>query len=247
MFFSTLQKLFRQGNVSVSGNCGSGKDLMFSNVAVRSKGYVANIDYGGKGKYTPIDFNALDCGKNTYADFISGNIKPYKYPYPIGHDIFITDCGVYFPSQYCNELNKKYPYFPTFFALRRHLGRCNIHTNSQALGRVWDKLREQSDIYIVCRWSVVLFRKIVIQKITLYDLYASAEKRIKPCRVTVPLFSTPSARMQARVCRDNYANTHGNVQNKILFYLNNSNYDTHHFKKLLEVEKDEEKNLNSTT
>lgn len=227
-----IQKLFKSGNVSISGNCGSGKDLLSANIACRSKAYVSNINYGGN--YYPLNFDFLDCGKNTYKDFISGNVKQYLYPYPIGADIFISDCGVYFPSQYCNELNRSYPYFPTFFALRRHLGKCNIHTNSQALGRVWDKLREQSDIYIVCRWAKVIFGKIVIQKVTLYDLYASAEKRIKPCRVTIPFFSTPNAKMQARVAIDNYTNTHGMVKNKLLLYWNKSTYDTHHFKKLLE-------------
>lgn len=232
MNFSKIMTLFKSGNVSVSGNCGSGKDLIASNVAVRMKGYVSNVDYGGN--YSPLDFDKLDCGCNTYHSFIKGKIRQYFYPYPIGHDIFISDCGVYFPSQYCNELNKMYPYLPTFFALRRHLGKINIHTNSQALGRVWDKLREQSDAFICCRWAKVLFGKFVIQKVTLYDRYETAQNRIKPCRVTVPLFSTPSARMQAQICRDNFENAHGMVKNLLLIYVNKSTYDTHHFKKLLE-------------
>lgn len=232
MTLNYIRKLFSKGNVSVSGNCGAGKDLLFANIAVRSKGYISNVDYGGN--YIPIDFDKLDCGRNVYTDFIGHTTKQYIYPYPLGYDIYISDCGIYFPSQYCNELNKRYPYFPTFFGIRRHVGRCSIHTNSQHLSRVWDKLREQSDCYVVCRWAKVLFGKIVIQKLTLYDYFESAEKRIKPCRVQCPLLSTPSARMQAKIALDNFANAHGTVKNGLLIYWNKAKYDTHHFKKLLE-------------
>lgn len=232
MNLTKIRKLFAKGNVSVFGNCGSGKDLLFSNVAVRSKGYVSNNYYGGN--FEPLDFSFLDVSKNTYVDFIECRLKPYTYPYPIGHDIFVTDCGVYFPSQYCNELNKRYPYLPTFFAIRRHLGNCNIHYNTQALNRVWDKLREQSDTYILCRWAKVFFGKICIQKITVYDRLESAQNRIKPCRVRNPLLGTPNSRMQAQIAIDNFANSHGEVRNLLLIYWNKSKYDTHHFKKLLE-------------
>lgn len=232
MTLNTVRKYFKSGNVSVFGNCGSGKDMLFANVAVRNGEYIGNNDYGST--FYPVDFDSLDCGRNIYENFINGKVRKYVYPYPIGKDIFISDCGIYFPSQYCNELNKKYPYLSTFFAIRRHLGQCNIHTNTQALGRVWDKLREQSDIYILCRSCHVFFGKIVIQRITIYDQYESAIKRLKPCRVSVPIASTPNARMQAKIARDNYANTHGEVRSAWLIYWNKSKYDTHHFKKLLE-------------
>lgn len=142
--------------------------------------------------------------------------------------------AVFISSQYCNELNRRYPFLPTFFGIRRHVGRCNIHTNTQALNRVWDKLREQSDTYVLCRWAKVLFGKLVIQKVTLYDRQESAQNRIKPCRITVPMFSTPSAKMQGKIALDNFANSHGTVKNVYLVYFNKSNYDTHHFKEKLE-------------
>lgn len=236
MGIGSIIKLYERGNVSVSGNCGSGKDLLQANVITRrNKPYVSNVDYGGD--YYPLDFANLDCG-SSYDDFINGTTKGYTYPYPLGADVYISDCGIYLPAQYCNELNKKYPRLPTFFAIRRHVGRCNVHTNSQHLGRVWDKLREQSDTYIVCRSAKVIFG-IVFQTITIYDRFNSAEMRIKPCRVSVPLMANREVRMQGDIARDNFANTHGTVKNKLLIYRNKSTYDTHHFYKLLKG--DEEK------
>lgn len=234
MGFSKIRKLFKRGNVSVFGNCGAGKDLLFGNVAVRSSGHIGNVCYGKN--YYPVDFNVLDVGTNTYDNFIRNDVNKYEYPYPVGVDHFYSDCGIIFPAQYCNELNKKYPYFATFFAIRRHLGQCNVHTNSQALSRVWDKLREQSDTYILCRgvFKPLLKLGIVVQLVTTYDRYESAQARLKPCRVRSKLLSTGGTRMQADIARDNYANTHGEVKNHILIYLNKAKYDTHHFKKLLE-------------
>lgn len=237
MGLRSIIKLYECGNVSVSGNCGSGKDLLQANViARRKKPYVSNVNYGGD--FHLLDFKNLDCGSN-YVDFINGTTKEYSYPYPLGSDVYISDCGIYLPSQYCNELNKKYSRLPTFFAIRRHCGRCNIHTNSQHLGRVWDKLREQSDTYIVCRSAKVIFG-FVIQSVTLYDRFESAESRIKPCRVSVPFMAKKEVVMQAQIARDNFTNSHGMVKNKLLVYRNKSTYDTHHFYKLL---KGDEKKL----
>lgn len=223
-------KLYERGNVSVSGNCGSGKDLLQGNIITRrNMPYVSNVDYGGD--FYSLDFSKLDCG-SSYEDFINGTVKEYTYPYPLGADIYISDCGIYLPAQYCNELNKKYSRLPTFFAIRRHVGRCNVHTNSQHLGRVWDKLREQSDTYIVCRSAMVILG-IVFQTITIYDRFDSAEKRIRPCRVTSRLMDSRDGRKAAEIARDNFENTHGVVKNKLLIYRNRSKYDTHHFYKLL--------------
>lgn len=233
----SIIRLYKQGNVSVFGNCGSGKDLLQSNVIVRRKlPYVSNVNYGGE--WYPLDFKLLDVGSN-FEDFINDTVKPYNYPYPLGADVYLSDAGIYLPSQYCNELNKKYPRFATFVAIRRHIARANFHVNSQHLGRVYDKIREQGDTYILCRWCVVIFG-LVIQLVTLYDRYETAEKRVKPCRVHKPLLGSNGTRMQAEIALDNFANTHGEVTNKLLIYRNKSNYDTHHFYKLL---KGDEKKL----
>lgn len=234
MLFKKIIRLFDDGNVCVCGQRGKGKDMLTANViARRKKPYVANIDYTHDELFQKLDFDKIDCGKNTYMDLIRGNVKYYKYPYEMGSDIYISDAGIYLPSQHCNELNRDFKYLPTFFAVSRHVARANVHINVQHLARLWDKLREQAgDVYIRCRFCKVLFGKIVIQKITLYDKYQSALDRVEPCRITVPLLAKREVKQNAQIYLDKFRNTYGMVRNGLLIYINKSTYDTHHFERL---------------
>lgn len=238
MFFRSIIKLFEKGNVSVCGLRGSGKDMLMSNVAVRrKKPYVSNVDYGGM--YMPLNFDLLNCGENTYKDFITNQLKYYEYPYCDGTDIYISDCGIYFPSQHFDQLNREYKDFTTFQALTRHLGACNLHYNSQNLNRVWDKMREQSDIYIKCDKCIVLFKKYVIQLGKIYEKYESAVNNVMPFRMSNPhgLFSKQQSREEFKTLyllkKQDYTNTHGKIKPFILIYKNKSTYDTRRFKTLL--------------
>ena len=232
MRFKKVVKMFEKGNVCVTGLRGTGKDLLMSNVVVRRDlPYVSNIDYGGF--YAPLRLSLINLGENTYKDFINGTVKHYEFPYPKGSDIYVSDAGVYFPSQYCNELNRDFKYVPGYLALCRQVSHNNFHINVQNLNRAWDKIREQSDTYIMCRGCLYIpFVKIVIQLITVYDKYESCVNRVKPCRVRSP-FLNAQARSTVDVYRDNFFNTHGSVKNRILIYRNKSSYDTYHFEKLL--------------
>ena len=226
-------KLFRSGNVCVFGLRGRGKDLLMSNVVIRRElPYVCNTNYGGK--HFPLKMQEFDCGKNTYDDFLLGSVKPYSYPYADGVDIYISDAGVYFPAQYCSELNRKYGYFSTFMALSRHLGECNVHFNVQNLNRVWDKIREQSDIYICCNWSRMLFGKYVIQKVTIYEQYDAAVMRVPPYRAP-KVRMNQDRKMNLAMAKQNYRIAHGSINSRIIFYKNKSTYDTRIFKKMLET------------
>lgn len=189
-------KLFQSGNVCVCGLRGRGKDMLMSNVAVRrGLPYVCNSDYGGNHlPFKPLDY---DCGGNTYQCFLTDKLHKYIYPHPDGTDIYISDAGIYFPSQYCGELNKFYGYFSSFMALSRHLGECNVHFNAQNLNRVWDKIREQSDIYIMCNWCKVFFGKLVIQRVTLYENYDLAAN-VSVSKGGIILGKTPE-RIRSRV------------------------------------------------
>lgn len=222
---------FARGNVIVTGLRGRGKDLLTANVVCRRDlPYISNIDYGGK--HIPLDFKDINVGENSYKNFIDGNVKQYVFPYPKGTDVYISDAGIYLPSQYCNQLNNAYPYLPVYFALSRHTSRANVHTNVQSLGRCWDKCREQSDCFITCNWCKVLPFGFVLQIVTTYDNAEACNARIKPCRIRVPLFNSV-ARMQAKTYRDNFFNQHGQVTRFLLIYRNKSTYDTHHFEHLL--------------
>lgn len=226
-------KMFAKGSVCVTGQRGTGKDMLTANVIARRKcPYVANVDYcSDKSLYQEFDYECISLSGNTYHNLLTGDIVPYEFPYLNGSDIYLSDIGVYFPSQYCNELNKRYPSLPLFMALSRQLGDCNVHLNVQNLGRAWDKIREQSDQYITCRYCYVVFG-FVLQGITIYDRADSCQSRIKPCRVPSPLFNRTSKTM-IRLHKDNFYNSHGSVKNHILFYRNRSKYDSYYFKNLL--------------
>lgn len=230
-------KLFEQGNVSVSGLRGTGKDMLTANVVVRRKlPYISNVDYGGGaysdgGCYIPLDFAELDCGHNTYDNFISGKVNKYVFPYPDGTDVYVSDAGIYLPSQYCNELNRKYSYIATYMALSRHLGANNFHFNSQNLNRVYDKVREQSDIYITCNKCFVLWG-FVLQFVTIYEQYESAVKRVPPFRLSKSLFSA-DRKFDYEKELMHYNISYGKIKRRILLYRNKSTYDTRRFKEML--------------
>lgn len=224
-------RLFEDGNVCVTGLRGRGKDLLMANVVVRrNQPYVSNIDYTDD--YIPFDTNAIDCGLNNYKNFINGDLNYYEYPYELGTDIYISDVGVYFPSQYCNELNRDYKHVPTFMALSRQIGECNVHINVQNLNRAYDKIREQSDTYIRCE-KCIYIKGLVIQIVTLYDLYDSCVQRVKPFSVRLPIFATREMRQNWEIERDRYEQKYGTVKRKLLVYFNRSTYDTHKFRKML--------------
>ena len=65
-------------------------------------------------------------------------------------------------------------------ALSRHLGDCSVHINVQNLNRLWDKIREMSDTFIRCRRTRVMFGRIAITKLTVYDNADSCLQRREP-------------------------------------------------------------------
>lgn len=247
MLFLTIKRMFKNGNVCVTGLRGAGKDTLMGNVIARQyrhKLYASNLDYTHGKNFVPVDFKAMNLGENDYKAFVSGNLKQYVYPYPLGSDIFISDAGVYFPSQYCNELNRDFKYFPAFFALSRQVARANIHINVQNLNRCWDKIREQSRTYICCRWCKVLFHKLVIQKVTIYDKYDACLRDVDPIKIQAPALN-PQALEQARVAREQFKERNGKVRNGILIYWNKSKHDPYYFEYLLRTsrkEQNDEKN-----
>ena len=224
-------KLFKEGNVSVCGLRGKGKDMLTANVVVRrKKPYISNTDYGGN--YIPFVPEVLNC-KNTYRNFLTGKLNRYVYPYDDGVDIYLSDGGVYMPSQYQGELCKDYGHIPVYMAISRHLGDCNFHFNVQNLNRMWDKIREQSDTYIRCVGCKVLFGKLVLQKVIIYEKYESAVNRVPPFRLRRPLIN-PSRLQVWEVQKQNYDIAHGSVKPRFLIYINRSNYNTRIFKEMLE-------------
>lgn len=243
MLFRKIVKMFKKGSVCVTGLRGTGKDVIMGNVAVRRKiPYVSNLNYGGT--CYPFDYNEIDL-KNSYDDILKCTPNKYVWPYEEGTDLYISDVGVYFPSQYCNQLNRDYQSFPYYMALSRQISKNNVHINVQNLNRAWDKIREQSDIYIRCLWCKVLFAKknkitgfktggIVIQKITIYDKYEACLNRVKPCRVKIPLLANREMRLRYQMHIDQFEEKNGKVKNAYLIYINKSSHDTYYFKSFFE-------------
>ena len=239
MNLKKIIKLFCSGNVCVTGLRGTGKDLLFGNVITRlKKPYISNLNYSDDDLYQELDLQRLDAGKNTFKNFINHNIKYYDFDYIKGSDIYISDAGIYFPSQHCGELNKMYPYFATYQALSRQISHNNVHVNVQNLNRLWDKIREQSDIYIRCIKTIYLFGW-VIQSVVVYDKYDACVNRVKPLKMKVPLFADKNTKQHVKMYIDNFQVQNGSIKQYTLIYKNKSKHDTYYFEKMM---KEGEKN-----
>lgn len=241
-----VYKHFEQGNCLVYGLRGDGKDLLFSFITnrqvkskiktgkkqSRSREYISNVDYTANKGFNRFD-PAVDMslGGNDFHNFINNDLKYYDYPYKDDTDYFISDAGVYFPSQYNGELDKKYKSMPLFQALSRHLGKANVHSNVQNLNRLWIKIREQSDIYIHCRGCRVrkLFGNLffVKQKLTIYDNLTSAEQKRPP----FPLLLVQGK--EGRMRKAEYKAKYGSIRKITICYLAKLTYDDRIFKTML--------------
>lgn len=190
-----VEKQFELGNVCVVGLRGKGKDVLFDCILnsnryrrySRNGRYISNVNYTDneevkdKGvRHVPFKYEYIGLGGNTFKNFSGNTVMPYDYPFEDGVDYFLSDCGVYFPAQECNTLNKLYPSAPLFVALSRQVGDCNVHCNIQNLNRLWDKFREQSDCYIRVVACHVFFGKIAYIKGYIYDDYDACNRRVKP-------------------------------------------------------------------
>lgn len=177
----------RKKNCIIYGPIGSGKDLAMAILTHKERGeHIANIPYNEKTIVRPLNY--VTVAPNTYAEFIDDNITIMEKSIQEGKNIYISDGGVYLPSQMDTVLSKKYPSFPIAYALIRHLANANIYVNVQNLNRLWIKLREQADGYIRTRGALFFpkwlpfLRRYFFLKITLYDNYDDALERLRPIR-----------------------------------------------------------------
>lgn len=222
-----LKDTFKNHNVIVYGAKGKGKDLLFQKVIYlnRNKPYTSNISYGYNCTIRPLQ--DLNIDPNTYDNFINNDIKKcIRNDSLEGVDYYLSDGGIYLPSQYDHILHKTYPSFSIYYALSRHLYNSNIHINTQALTRLWKAIREQGDYYIRCIKVIKIFN-IFISKICLYEKYESALNNYLPINTRIlNKFS------KAEV--DQYTATNGFIQNRYFITLKKHiKYDTRHFKDIV--------------
>lgn len=230
-------KLVNDGNCAFVGLRGRGKDMLQGNVIMRrKKDYISNVDYGSGKGFSRFVFNPkmFDVG-NTYKQFIEGTVKRYVHPFADDIDVYISDCGVYFPSTYQKELCREYASFPVYMALSRQLGESNVHFNVQNLNRCWDKIREQCDTYIMCDKCIYIpWLNIVIQRVTVYDNEEACTNRREPFLIRPGLLTKREQRDQIRMQKLNYISQNGHIDRFWLIYRNKSSYNTRIFKEILE-------------
>lgn len=175
-----IKRAFIEGNVVVSGRKRYGKDILFQAVIHwRNEPYYSNYSYGGQ--YNHIDLHELELNPNTYDNFIDGNV--YLVPKDEGlekHDIYISDGGIYLPSQADSKLHKTYPSLPITYALTGHLWANGIHVNTQRLERLWKALREQADYFIRIRKRALKLPFVFVVFTTEYEKYESARQELNP-------------------------------------------------------------------
>lgn len=222
---SELIKHFEKSSVLVFGKKGKGKDVVFQHVIKnRKRPYYSNIPYGYKHHF--LEIRDINLDPNTYENFINGKITKVENTLKDKYDFYISDGGVYLPSQYHSLLDKQYKSFPIFFALSRHLNLMNIHANTQSLNRVWDKLREQFDYFIRVKRTIRIFN-LFFTTMYIYDRYQSAKMELEPMKKK---FGNEFNNAMVR----QYESTNGEIK-KLTIITRKSvlKYDTRYFKSIV--------------
>lgn len=217
---SFIIRCFKKGNMIVYGNKGKGKDLVFQKVIKwrKKEKYLSNLNYGFN--YENIALKSIDIN-NDYNNFIHENIQLAEKQDFENKDIYISDCGVYLPSQHDSTLHKTYKSFPIFYALSRHLYSNNVHTNVQNIEREWKALREIGDGFIWCRKTIKVFG-LLFTFCVYYDKYQSAVQKLLPMKAPKIL--------EGRSVYEQYKATNGEIRKFfIINRIKTNKYDTRAF------------------
>lgn len=222
-----ITKAFKEGSVMVSGRKRFGKDVLFQTIInKRKEKYFSNINYGGD--YNHIEMKEMLLGDNTYHNFINGEVHVCEKNKRLeGHDIYISDGGVYLPSQADAYLHKIYPSLPITYALSGHMWANGIHVNTQRLDRVWKALREQADYFVLMRKRCLKLPFFIVLFTTEYTKYDSAMQELCPMKST--LFNKYS-----KAEKDLFAANHGFVKDGLIIVPKWSlKYDTRAFHEVI--------------
>lgn len=222
-----VARQFQRCNCIVFGKKGTGKDLLF-NLAInrRKKSCYANIPYDEK-LCEVKQIKDFSVAPNTYSNFLEDKVTIVKKSLEENKDYYISDGGIVLPSQYQGELCKLYPSLPIFYALSRHLTNSNIHINTQNLGRVWDKLREQADGYFKTIYTVKICG-LLFTSFIYYDEYESAKANLLPYRDRI--FKSKESRANL----EEFTATHGLVKKFLVCQrVKSVHYDSRAYHKII--------------
>lgn len=210
--------------------------------------YLSNMDYGYGGKI--VELKQLNVGVNTYDNMIDNNpVIIEKNELMEGLDYYHSDTGIALPSFADNKLTKDYIGLALYYPLSRQLYNQNIMFNSQALPRVWIKLREQQDGFIKLLGTVPanksllkklwkflpLFRNHLFIKARYYEIFESAQAGIMPFKsinaigkTASPLYLTAGTATQKE-----YDAKNGKIKNLLMMItIKEIRYDTRYYHQL---------------
>jgi len=219
-----LVDIFNNHKTETFGYQGTGKDLLTSHIIrLIGRPHYGNIRYDGN--TVLFDLIDLNAGGNTYQNLINGTVTKFRRKFSEGWHKYISDCGIYLPSQYHKDLEDLYPGMPVEFALHRQLYDSQIHINSQDIDRPWTKLTEQIDAFIntlgVRREGDYLYIRYIY-----YTKYDSARRGL------LPLPSTKGSGGE-RDAAQFYA-TYGEIsEHEVRVDIQDIEYDTRYFKNVL--------------
>lgn len=218
-----LLECFNNFNTAVFGLRGKGKDVIFNKVInARNRTCYANIPYNRE-LCIEKTLNDFSVSPNTFEDIMNDDIKIIPKTLKEETDYYISDAGNLLPAQKNAELVKKYPGFPAFYSLSRHLYNMNIHYNTQALNRVWILLREQTGRWIKAEQTTSFCFFWLVTKFTIYDREASALSEMRP-------FKANLLNSQAKALRSDFEAKHGSIkQYRIIQLKKHIYYDSRWF------------------
>lgn len=220
-----LLECFNNFNCAVFGLRGKGKDIIFNKVInCRNVNCYATIPYN-KELCTEKTLEEFSVSPNTFENIMSGDIKIIPKTLKEETDLYISDAGNLLPAQNSAQLVKKYPGFPAFYSLSRHLYNMNIHYNTQYLNRVWNLLREQTGRFIMAEKTSSFLGIFLITSFTIYDREQSALSQLKPFKAGI--FNT-----DAKALKSDFEAKHGSVESfKIIQLKKHIYYDSRFFHK----------------
>lgn len=220
-----LIEAFENDNVIVFGKKGKGKDLIFNKtINSRNVPCYANIPYN-KELCIEKDLSELSIYPNTFENIMDNNIVIIPKTNKEETDYYISDAGNYLPAQNSAQLVKKYPSFPAYYSLSRHLYKSNVHSNTQELSRIWNLLREQAGRFIKAEKTSCIFGKLLITTFIIYDTYTSAASEMKP-------FKQHLLNGEQKALKSDFEAKHGQIKRyRIIQLTDHVYYDTRAFHK----------------
>lgn len=236
-------------NIFIFGAKGTGKDLSMqigTYLNRKSQVFISNMDYGYGTILLDTFADVMDIG-NTHENLVTGDINVIeKKPFYEGKNMLISDGSIYFPSHEDTLLKRKFPSFPLFYGISRHLYDMPIVVNTQVNGRLWKSLREQvQDGYIEALgtkgfsflWnSIPILRNYVKVNLRFYQKEDSAVMGLLPFKKVAFLnkgldnvYLTSGG-----ATKEQYEATHGKIYDRsIVMKKKYIKYDSRHFHSLI--------------